>query len=229
MPLGEILSNCTEGIFFIHPQVLDGARKNAFRYDGSASGRMLYNWNRDYNPALGRYTESDPIGLGGGINTYTYATGNPLSNFDRDGRQVASALGKAAVVDLLGGGPENPIADAASIGTFIMMLSQMNSAMQSNAAAPSTAPGTRDPTACPQECDKRNDDVNERKKDTGNLGKCLPGMSPAALLQRQSAWLNLAIARARRDMYCWNGGDPGHQQAQADAWKNVGTCSQLLQ
>ena len=46
---------------------------------------MLYNWHRDYNPALGRYTESDPIGLGGGINTYTYVSGSPLALVDSAG------------------------------------------------------------------------------------------------------------------------------------------------
>lgn len=37
---------------------------------------------RDYNPALGRYVESDPIGLLAGINTYGYVGSNRLTMDD---------------------------------------------------------------------------------------------------------------------------------------------------
>ena len=41
-----------------------------------------YNYFRDYDPAQGRYIESDPIGLTGGINGYGYVESDPLDLVD---------------------------------------------------------------------------------------------------------------------------------------------------
>jgi len=49
---------------------------------------LHYNYLRTYDPATGRFLESDPIGLAGGSNTFAYVGGNPLTYFDLFGLDI---------------------------------------------------------------------------------------------------------------------------------------------
>jgi RHS repeat-associated protein len=52
-------------------------------FDGQAG--LHQNGRRDFDPAVGRYVESDPAGLAASINTYAYVDSDPLLFFDPDG------------------------------------------------------------------------------------------------------------------------------------------------
>ncbi|HTD13282.1 MAG TPA: RHS repeat-associated core domain-containing protein [Steroidobacteraceae bacterium] len=52
-------------------------------YDGQAG--LHQNWNRDYDPLIGKYIQSDPLGLKAGVNTYSYVRSSPVMRRDPRG------------------------------------------------------------------------------------------------------------------------------------------------
>jgi len=65
--------------------LIDGMRDN--------SGQM-YMRNRYYDPASGRFTQEDPIGLAGGLNAYGFVGGDPVSYSDPYGLSCWDTNGK---------------------------------------------------------------------------------------------------------------------------------------
>jgi RHS repeat-associated protein len=65
------------------PVVTENLRFSGQYFD--AESGLNYNMMRDYDPTLGRYIQSDPIGLAGGNNLYRYVGGNPMTQIDFSG------------------------------------------------------------------------------------------------------------------------------------------------
>jgi len=101
---------------------------HATYYD--AETNLFYNYFRDYDPQGGRYIQSDPIGLGGGVNTYSYVANNPISSIDPfglvgwifHGNTDVSNVGNSAIMFATVAAP--PIVAAEAIGMRYFRLPQ---------------------------------------------------------------------------------------------------------
>ena len=78
----------------------DGDGKNVYQpfrfpgqYEDYETG-LYYNYFRDYDPALGRYVEADPIGLDKALNNYPYGGNSPGIMIDPPG--LAYYMGEAS-------------------------------------------------------------------------------------------------------------------------------------
>ena len=108
-----------------------GAFKNALRFPGQyydTETGTHHNYFRDYDPAIGRYQESDPIRLRGGMSTYAYVAGSPLGWSDQyglEGGGFSTRYGKWCGKNWSGGHegpiiPENPAGPIDSVDECCM-------------------------------------------------------------------------------------------------------------
>ncbi|HZR03370.1 MAG TPA: Ig-like domain-containing protein [Burkholderiales bacterium] len=77
---------------------------------------LAHNFFRDYSASIGRYEESDPIGLRGGLNTYAYVRANPLRRSDRLGLWGIGGFGGGSID--FGDGRGNSIQAQSGVGLF---------------------------------------------------------------------------------------------------------------
>jgi RHS repeat-associated protein len=89
-PFGTLLGNSAPNE---NPQIITGTATQiqaaTFIYDEMFPGQhrdresgKFYNWNRDYDSTVGRYSTSDPIGVRGGLSTFNYVRAQPLHFID---------------------------------------------------------------------------------------------------------------------------------------------------
>ena len=107
------------GEAILHAEDIEMPLRMPGQYYDSETG-LHYNYFRDYDPGLGRYIQSDPIGLAGGLNTYNYAYMNPLAGIDPYGLlTVGEANAIGAVVGGAIGGAVNGALSGAMAGSAV--------------------------------------------------------------------------------------------------------------
>ncbi|NVN90914.1 MAG: RHS repeat-associated core domain-containing protein [Desulfuromonadales bacterium] len=109
-------------------------------YDAEAG--LNYNLNRDYNPAIGRYVQADPIGLWGGINPFVYTGNNPIDWIDpfgwsRDSQAAWRNLG--ATLGFLLSLPVDVFEDLSTFGAGVIANPATTGGMVVGGAALGTA------------------------------------------------------------------------------------------
>jgi RHS repeat-associated protein len=94
-----------------------------FRFPGQYfddESKLSYNYFRSYQASQGRYTQADPIGLSGGLNRFSYAESNAMSNIDPQGLFVpANHNGITAAALRIAGSPCPDLPSFVALADFL--------------------------------------------------------------------------------------------------------------
>lgn len=132
-----------------------GHRHYEYKHSGSVDHRLAfpgqyreddgtyYNYFRDYDPETGRYLQSDPVGLEGGLNTFSYAVSNPLRYVDPFGLYAWPAVGIVDHIANVGLGALAGIASGSGTQGLSPSVSDIAEGMDEHPS--------EDPAACPSD------------------------------------------------------------------------------
>ncbi|MCV4157810.1 RHS repeat protein, partial [Pseudomonas aeruginosa] len=126
-----------------------GSTQVNLRFPGQyydAESGLHYNYFRDYDPETGRYVESDPIGLDGGLNTYAYVGSNPVGLVDPNGLSPTATAGAGAGF-VVGGPPGAVVGGLIGLGLGVWGANAAwdayhDEASEGGSASVGTSPGT---------------------------------------------------------------------------------------
>jgi RHS repeat-associated protein len=164
--------------WFSDPFGTDAANENpagigTFKYNLRFAGQVFdgqaglhYNYLRDYDPATGRYPESDPLELGGGsYSTYAYVHGDPISRIEPLGLDDTVCMFNPTMCGMPGGSAPNappPVAQVliGGVATDLAVvapevLNALKALQQALSQPPNglPPPGTKPPVEHPEQCE----------------------------------------------------------------------------
>jgi RHS repeat-associated protein len=84
--------NETDFVVFGNTWSVSGAVGVDLRFPGQMAqyeSGLFYNWNRQYDPTIARYTQPDPLGMVDGPSRYAYVGNDPLQKVDPTGQFIS--------------------------------------------------------------------------------------------------------------------------------------------